>query len=81
MPAESLGFIFLNALVINNFVLAMFLGICPFLGVSGKTETAARMGAGTTQVKILNRGSILGGLWVWPQRKKLIHIVTPVKNI
>mgnify|MGYP006175720813 CR=1 FL=1 len=35
---ESLGMIFINALIINNFVLAMFLGICPFLGVSGKWE-------------------------------------------
>jgi hypothetical protein len=50
--------------------------------VSGRSGyPAARVGAGTTQVKILNRGSILGSLWVWPQRKKLIHIVTPVKNI
>ena len=33
MQGESLGFIFLNAAVVNNFVLALFLGICPFLGV------------------------------------------------
>ena len=34
-----------SAALINNFVLAMFLGICPFLGVSAKTDTAVRMGA------------------------------------
>ena len=39
MAGESLGFIFLNAAVINNFVLALFLGICPFLGVSAKRAT------------------------------------------
>jgi len=36
--------IFLNAALINNFVLAYFLGICPFFGVSSKLETAVRMG-------------------------------------
>jgi electron transport complex protein RnfA len=54
MHAESLTFVFLNAAVINNFVLAMFLGICPFLGVSGKLKTAASMGVATTLVVVLS---------------------------
>jgi len=54
MQGESLTFIFLNAAVINNFVLAMFLGICPFLGVSGKLKTAASMGAATTFVIVMS---------------------------
>ncbi|WP_455198812.1 electron transport complex protein RnfA [Kaarinaea lacus] len=54
MPTESLGFIFLNALVINNFVLALFLGICPFLGVSGKLNTAFSMGLATTFVMLIS---------------------------
>jgi len=54
MPTESLGFIFLNALVINNFVLALFLGICPFLGVSGKLDTAFSMGLATTFVMVIS---------------------------
>lgn len=44
MQPDSLTFIFLNAFIINNFVLAMFLGLCPFLGVSGKVNTAWNMG-------------------------------------
>ena len=44
MTSDSLTFIFLNACIINNFVLTLFLGICPFLGISGKMETASRMG-------------------------------------
>ena len=44
MQPDSLSFIFLNAFIINNFVLAMFLGLCPFLGVSGKLSTAFNMG-------------------------------------
>jgi electron transport complex protein RnfA len=54
MAGESLGFIFLNALLINNFVLAMFLGICPFLGVSAKKETALNMGLATTFVMFVS---------------------------
>lgn len=54
MPTESLGFIFLNALIINNFVLASFLGICPFLGVSGKLNTALSMGLATTLVMLIS---------------------------
>ena len=46
--------IFLDAALINNFVLAMFLGICPFLGVSSKTDTAARMGAAVTFVMLVS---------------------------
>lgn len=34
----------IGAILIENFVLVKFLGICPFLGVSKKTETAAGMG-------------------------------------
>lgn len=40
----DLIFIFASACVINNFTLSYFLGLCPFFGVSGKTDTALRMG-------------------------------------
>lgn len=42
--------IFIAAVFVNNVVLAQFLGICPFLGVSRKIETAAGMGAAVTFV-------------------------------
>lgn len=45
--------IFVNALLANNFVLAMFLGLCPFLGVSGKLNTAFPMGVATTFVMLV----------------------------
>ena len=54
MGNESLSFIFLNAALINNFVLAYFLGICPFRGVSGKLETATRMGGAVTFVMLIS---------------------------
>ena len=36
--------IFITAIFVNNIVLSQFLGICPFLGVSKKVETATGMG-------------------------------------
>ncbi len=54
MSPDSVSFIFLNAFLINNFVLAMFLGLCPFLGVSGKLNTAWSMGLATTLVMLIS---------------------------
>jgi electron transport complex protein RnfA len=45
--------IFITAIFVNNVVLAQFLGICPFLGVSKKISTAAGMGAAVTFVLTL----------------------------
>lgn len=45
--------IFAGAALVNNFVLSQFLGICPFLGVSKKTETALGMGIAVTFVMVL----------------------------
>ena len=45
--------ILVNALLANNFVLAMFLGLCPFLGVSGRLDTAFPMGIATTFVMLV----------------------------
>lgn len=42
--AAELILLFVSAALVNNFVLARFLGICPFLGVSKKVETATGMG-------------------------------------
>jgi len=45
--------IFIGAVLVNNYVLAKFLGICPFLGVSKKVETALGMGFAVTFVMTL----------------------------
>ncbi len=45
--------ILMTAILTQNFVLAKFLGICPFLGVSKKTNTAAGMGIAVTFVMVL----------------------------
>ena len=43
----------ISAILVNNFVLVRFLGICPFLGVSKKTDTALGMGMAVTFVMAL----------------------------
>ena len=44
MNDQTLFSIFFSAMVVNNFTLALFLGLCPFMGVSARVETALRMG-------------------------------------
>ena len=46
----NLILILIGAMLVNNFVLNKFMGICPFLGVSKKTETAFGMGMAVTFV-------------------------------
>ncbi len=45
--------ILLSSILVNNFILSRFLGICPFLGVSKKVETALGMGFAVTFVMAL----------------------------
>ena len=45
--------ILLSAIFVNNFILSRFLGICPFIGVSKKVETALGMGIAVTFVMAL----------------------------
>lgn len=73
----NLSLIFIGAALINNFVLHFFVGICPFLGVSRKVDTALGMGLAVTFVMaiaallcwmftyyILRPGAPLPA-WVW----------------
>jgi electron transport complex protein RnfA len=46
----ELAAIFFSAILVNNFVLYYFLGICPFLGVSKKIDSALSMGMAVTFV-------------------------------
>lgn len=50
---QDLFWIFISSLLINNFVLSYFLGLCPFLGVSSALETSFRLGMATTFVMIV----------------------------
>ena len=50
MSITTLLSISLGAILTNNFIFSQFLGICPFLGVSKKLDTAVGMGAAVTFV-------------------------------
>jgi len=50
---QELAIILISTILVNNFVLAQFLGLCPFMGVSNKLESAIGMSAATTFVLTL----------------------------
>jgi Na+-translocating ferredoxin:NAD+ oxidoreductase subunit A len=49
----DLMWILISAMVVNNFTLALFLGLCPFMGVSARVATALRMGGANIFVLVL----------------------------
>lgn len=54
----DLVWIFFSAMVVNNFTLVLFLGLCAFMGVSSRVETALRMGAANIFVLVLTAISV-----------------------
>lgn len=50
---SNLAWIFFSTLLINNFTLAMFLGLCSFFGVTTKMDTGWRLGAANTFVLVM----------------------------
>ncbi|NQV72146.1 RnfABCDGE type electron transport complex subunit A [bacterium] len=84
MHTETLGSIFLNSLLINNFVLSAFLGICPFLGVSNKLDTASRMGMAVTFVMFVSSMCAYGVnvllLWIEAPYLQLISYIVIIAS-
>ena len=60
--------IIVGAVFVNNFVLSQFLGICPFLGVSKKTETA--LGMGFAVIFVMGIASV----FAWLVQKALVAL-------
>lgn len=54
---SSYIFVVIGAVLVNNVILVRMLGLCPFMGVSKKLETAVGMGAATTFVLTLGAGT------------------------
>jgi len=50
---KELGWIFVSSMLVNNFTLILFLGLCAFFGISNKFDTAIRMGAADTFVLVM----------------------------
>ena len=63
---KSLIVILLSSVLVNNYVLSRFLGICPFLGVSKKLDQATGMGIAVTAVMLLATAV------TWPIQKLLL---------
>lgn len=64
---SDLASIFFSAALVNNFVLAYFVGLCPFFGVSRKVSTAVRMGGAVTFVMTLTSLSVSAlNAWILP---------------
>jgi len=80
----ELAWIFLSAAVINNFTLALFLGLCPFMGVSAKLDTALRMGAANIFVLAITSlcASALNA-WVLPHAPylRLISFIVVIASL
>lgn len=51
---EKIGLILLSGILVDNFVLSKFLGICPFLGVSKKLDSSVGMGLAVTSVMVIS---------------------------
>jgi len=55
---SNLAWIFFSTLLVNNFTLAMFLGLCSFFGVTTKMDTGWRLGAANTFVLVMTAVSV-----------------------
>lgn len=50
---SNLFWIFVSAAIVTNFILVYFLGLCPVIGVTNKSDTGLRLGLATTFVMVL----------------------------
>ena len=69
--AVKLASIFFTMILVDNYVLAKFLGICPFLGVSKKLDSAVGMSLAVTFVMVLATAA------TWPIQTFLLTPVNP----
>ena len=63
---KSLLIILMSSILVNNYTLSKFLGICPFLGVSKKTDQATGMGIAVTAVMVVATAV------TWPIQKYIL---------
>lgn len=54
----DLTWIFISSALVNNFTLTLFLGLCAFVGVSNKIDTALRLGAADTFVLTMTAATV-----------------------
>ena len=67
MDIQNIITITLGAILVNNFIFAQFLGICPFMGVSKKVDTA--LGMGMAVIFVMGVASAVN----WPINKFILE--------
>ena len=75
MDAMRLGAIFFSMVLVNNYVLVKFLGICPFLGVSKKLDSSVGMSAAVIFVMIMATAV------TWPIDTYILNDLTYLRTI
>ena len=55
---SELGWILISAAIVNNFTLTLFLGLCPFVGVTQSSGNALRLGAANTFVMVITSTAV-----------------------
>ncbi|MCG6954392.1 MAG: electron transport complex subunit RsxA [Gemmatimonadetes bacterium] len=81
---KELFWIFISASLVSNFTLALFLGLCPFLGVSGKVATAVRMGMANIFVLVITSLTVSAlNTWVLPHAPylQLISFIVVIASL
>jgi electron transport complex protein RnfA len=79
----GLFWIFVSAVVVNNFTLTMFLGLCSFFGVTHKVSTALRLGMADTFVLVVTSvaTSVLNRWLVHAPYLRIIAFITVIASL
>jgi electron transport complex protein RnfA len=81
---RDLFWIFVSSMLVNNFTLVLFLGLCPFLGVSAKVATAVRMGMADIFVLVITSITVSAlNAWVLPHAPylKIIAFIVVIASL
>ena len=81
---RDLFWIFVSSMLVNNFTLVLFLGLCPFLGVSAKIATAVRMGMADVFVMVITSVTVSAlNAWVLPHAPylKIIAFIVVIASL
>jgi electron transport complex protein RnfA len=81
---RDLFWIFVSSMLVNNFTLVLFLGLCPFLGVSAKVATAVRMGMADIFVMVITSVTVSAlNAWVLPHAPylKIIAFIVVIASL
>ena len=80
----ELVWILVSAALVNNFTLMLFLGLCPFMGVSGRVATALRMGGANIFVLTITSLTVSAlNAWVLPHAPylRLISFIVVIASL